>query len=602
MTQTATTMTWTSTNGIVLGDLVPTALRRRWVKRGYCPDRDLYTLFSEHVRAHPRQTAVIDAAGAIDYATLDTRVRRIAAALAEAGLGPRDIIGIQVPNSWRAVAAELAVGAVGAVALPYPAGRGRRDSVSLLGRSRASAAIVSDVAGQVSLAANLTDLRPELPDLRTVFVFGAAPQGCEPLDRWLTDDGVERRWSLARIDPEAPARILVSSGSEAEPKMVAYTHNAMAGGRGNYIRALHTPLGASYPHPGVSRGGPGASRSHPHVSRSQPDVSRFRPGVARSEALPMRSLILVPLASSYGSCGTVMLARHGGTLLLLDAFDPAAALRMITAHQPTHVFGVPIMLRRIADRLRACGEDTSSLRALVSSSAALSTATIEACMTRFGAPVVNIYGSADGVNCHTAGGDCASAPGCAGRPDPTVADIRIVDPRGRPVPAGEAGEIWSLGPMTPLCYVNAPELDARYRAPGGWVRTGDRGLIGLDGCLRVIDRLKQIVIRGGYHISPAEVERQINAHPAVGDVACVAVPDPEFGERLCACVVQRLDTPPLTLTELNVFLERERGLERRKLPELLLTLPELPLGPTDKVCRQTLVRLATAQTGCRALP
>ncbi len=569
MTQTATTMTWTSTNGIVLGDLVPAVLRRRWVERGYCPDRDLYTLLREHVRAHPRQTAVIDAAGAIDYATLDTRVRRIAAALAAAGLGPRDIIGIQLPNSWRAVAAELAVAAVGAVALPYPAGRGRRDSLSLLGRSRASAAIVADVAGRVPLAANLAELRPELPDLRSVFVFGAAPDGCEPLDRWLAEEDAERGWCPEPVDPEAPARILVSSGSEAEPKMVAYAHNAMAGGRGNYLGALH--------HPGVSRGGPGGSRGG---------------------SAPMRSLILVPLASSYGSLGIVMLARHGGTLLLLDAFDPAAALRMITAHQPTQVFGVPIMLRRITDRLRACGEDTSSLRALVSSSAALPAATIEACLTRFGAPVINIYGSADGVNCHTARGDCTPAPGCAGRPDPTVADIRIVDPRGRSVPEGQTGEIWSLGPMTPLCYVNAPELDARYRAPGGWVRTGDRGMIDSDGCLRVVDRLKQIVIRGGYHISPAEVERQINAHPAIADVACVAVPDPEFGERLCACVVPRSDTPPFTLPELNAFLERERGLERRKLPELLLALPELPLGPTDKVCRQTLVRLASAQPGC----
>ncbi|MGH3997008.1 MAG: class I adenylate-forming enzyme family protein, partial [Pseudonocardiaceae bacterium] len=520
MTRTSTDTAWTSANGIVLSDLVPAALRRRWVEQGYCPDRDLYTLFREHVRAHPRQTAVIDATGAIDYATLDTRVRHIAAALTEAGLGSHDIVGIQLPNGWRAVAAELAVAAVGAVALPYPAGRGRRDSVSLLGRARASAVIVSDVAGRVPLAANLAGLRPDLPDLRTVFVFGAAPDGCEPLDRWLADvTAAERWWSCAPIDPEAPARILVSSGSESEPKMVAYAHNAMAGGRGNYIGALRGDIGSE----------------------------------------PMRSLILVPLASSYGSCGMVILARHGGTLLLLDAFDPAAALRMITDHQPTHVFGVPIMLRRITDQPRASGEDASSLRVLVSSSAALPAATIEAYMARFGAPVINIYGSADGANCHTARGDCASAPECAGWPDPTVADIRIVDEHGHLVPTGQTGEIWCRGPMTPLCYVNAPELDARYRAPGGWVRTGDRGLIGPDGCLYVVGRLKQIVIRGGYHISPAEVERQLATHPAIADVACIAVPDLEFGERLCACITQRPDTPPLTLTQLNAFLERERG-------------------------------------------
>ncbi|MGH3803886.1 MAG: class I adenylate-forming enzyme family protein, partial [Pseudonocardiaceae bacterium] len=238
---------------------------------------------------------------------------------------------------------------------------------------------------------------------------------------------------------------------------------------------------------------------------------------------------------------------------------------------------------------------------VVSSSAALTEDTIEACRTRFGVPVINFYGSSDGANCHTGRGGCTpTVAGCVGRPDPTVADIRIVDEHDRPVPTGQEGEIWSLGPITPLCYVNAPELNARYRAAGGWVRTGDRGLIGSDGYLRLVGRLKQIVIRGGYHISPAEVERQLGAHPTIADAACVAVPDPEFGERLCACVTLRSDTPSLTLTELNAFLEGERGLERRKLPELLLILPELPLGPTEKVCRQTLTRLASARSECSA--
>lgn len=547
------TATWTSTNGIVLGDLVPAALRRRWVEQGYCPDRDLYALFSEHVQAHPQRAAVVDAAGAIDYAALDAHVRHIAAALADAGYGRGDIIGIQVPNGRRAVAAELAVAAIGAVALPYPTGRGRRDSLSLLGRSRASAAIVVDAAGEVPLAATLAGLRPALPTLRTVFVFGAALDGCQSLDRWLDDPAAMRRWRPAPVDPEAPVRILVSSGSEAEPKMVAYSHNAMGGGRGNYVEALH-------------------------------DGSD-----------PMRNLILVPLASSFGSCGTVTLARHGGTLLLLDAFDPAAALRMITDHRPTHVFGVPTMLSRMADQPRTPGEDISSLCTLVASGAVLHAGAMEACRERFGCTVLNVYGSADGVNCHTAGGDSAPGAGCVGRPDPAVAHIRIADAHGRPVPAGREGEIWALGPMTPLCYVNAPELDARYRPPGGWVRTGDRGLIDPDGYLRVIGRSKQVIIRGGYNISPAEIERQLGVHPAIADAACVAVADPDLGERVCACVAQQPGTPPLTLTEINTFLERDRGLERRKLPELLVALSELPLGPAGKVCRQTLTRLAVAQ-------
>ncbi len=544
---------WTSSRGIVFRDLVAPELRRRWVELGHCPDRDVHSLFAERARAHPDRDAVIDSAGTMSYAGLAREVLRTAAALVEAGCRPRDVIGIQVPNGRRAVIAELAVAAIGAVALPYPSGRGSRDSLNLLGRSRATAAIVAATAGDVPLAANLAALRPELPDLGPILVFGAAPAGCRSLDD--PPRGAGAPWQPSLIDAEAPVRILVSSGSEAEPKMVAYSHNAMAGGRGNWVGALH------------------------HGSA------------------PTRSLVLVPLSSSYGSLGTfVTLARHGGTLVLLDGFEPDAALAAIAEHEITHVFGVPTMLRRMVDRRPDPGEDTSSLRAIVSSAAALDTSTIDACRARFRCPVINIYGSSDGVNCHT-GGLPEPPPGSAGRPNPAAAEIRIADAEGRALSPGQEGEIWALGPMTPLCYVNAPELDMRLRGPGGWVRTGDRGVLDGDGLLYVLDRMQLIVSRGGYKISPAEVERHLIAHPDIAEVSCVPVRDGDLGERLCACVAPQPGATALTLPEINAFLEGERGLERRKLPEALLTLSELPLNPTGKVCRQTLIRLAARAHG-----
>ncbi len=122
-----------------------------------------------------------------------------------------------------------------------------------------------------------------------------------------------------------------------------------------------------------------------------------------------------------------------------------------------------------------------------------------------------------------------------------------------------------------------PDLDTRYRTEDGWVRTGDLGLIDDDGTLRVVGRLKDVVIRGGANISPAEVEVELAAHPAVRDVVCVGVPDPLMGERLAACVVPRDEAAP-TLEELCAHLDT-RGLERRKHPERLLVLSELPLTP-----------------------
>lgn len=536
---------WISNAGVEIRDLVPSVLRREWVERGQCPGRDLYSLFSRQVWLNPERDAVIDSAGVLDYADLDTQVRRIAAELNASGLGSRDVVAIRLPNGRDAVAAELAVAAIGAVALPYPTGGGSRDTRSLLGRSRASALILAGTAEEDS-----AELRAGLPYLREVFTFGSGGKGCRSIHASSPGASVDR-WAPTAVSPEAPARILVSSGSENEPKMVAYSHNAMGGGRASYVRALHDGNG------------------------------------------PMRNLVLVPLSSSFGSCGTsVTIAALGGTLLLTEAFDPPAALRMITQYRPTHLFGVPTMLRRMADQRPESNEDISSLRAVVASGALLPDATAEACLRRFRRAVISVYGSSDGVNCHTVVTGPGSDTG-TGLPDPAVARIRVMDSGGNEVPAGEPGEICALGPMSPLSYVAAPELDARYRSAGGWVRTGDRGLLDRHGRLHVLGRLKQIVVRGGCNISPAEVEQELGAHPDIAEVACVPVPDADLGERLCACVTRKPDTGAMTLEGVVAFLESARGLERRKLPEYLLELPEFPLGSTGKVCRRTLTALAT---------
>jgi len=540
---------WTSAEGIVLRDLVPRRLRELWVARGLCPGRDLYGLFREHVRAAPERDAVVDEAGVLGYAALDERVRRAAAALAAAGRGPADIIGILLPNGRDLVVAELAVAAIGAVALPIPPAYGERDAASLLGRARAAALVTTPETVRAGRFAG--------PYPRELWVPGGAVAGARGLDD-VTAARV-RDWRPAAPGPHAPARILISSGSEAEPKMVAYSHDAMAGGRGNYLAAL-----------------------------------RLGPG-------PMRNLVLVSLASSYGSLGTVTLARHGGTLVLLRRFDPAAALRAIERHRPTHVFGVPTMLRRVAEYAGPGEPGTptghahgsgSALRALVSSGGPLQEPVRDACVRRFGVPVINVYGSSDGVNCHTGRDPDAWRPGLAGRPDPDVAEVSVRDGDGRPVPPGVPGEIWARGPMTPLCYVAAPGLDRRYRAEGGWVRTGDLGRLDPDGTLWVLDRLRRVVIRGGLTLSPAEVERELATHPGVADVCCVPVPDPDLGERMCACVVPAGRAAAPSPAALTAYLRGERGLNPRKLPERYLLLPELPLGPTGKTCAATLARVA----------
>ncbi|MFD5328206.1 class I adenylate-forming enzyme family protein [Streptomyces sp. NPDC127092] len=577
---------------VALNDLLPAGLRRSWAADGTCPDLDLYSLFRARQIADPHRTAVLDAKGKLCYTALDRKVRALAEGLRGLGVGAGDVVAVQLPDTRDAVVTDLAVAALGAVALPFPVGRGPAEAECLLRRAEAVAVVAATEHRGRTPAADLHALAPALPALRHVIatapgrhttartgpvgtpapVSTRVPEGTIPFRELLRTDPAG--FVPARPDPDGAARILVSSGSEAEPKMVAYSHNALAGGRGNFLGSL------------------------------MPD------GTAP------RCLFLVPLASAFGSNGTaVTLARHGGTLVLLDHFTPEAALAAVREHRPTHVLGVPTMIRMMLEAMEAMeameaseasgapADPLPAPTALVVGGAPLDETTAKAAAEAFGCPVVNLYGSADGVNCHT--GLANTVPPTdrtgvvAGRPDPRVAEIRIADPETHePLPEGRIGEIVSRGPMTPLCYVASPELDARYRTPEGWVRTGDLGFLDDEGVLHVVGRLKDVVIRGGANISPAEVERELVSHPLVRDVVCVGVPDPLMGERLAACLVPRGDRAP-DLAELGAHLAA-RGLARHKHPEHLLVLPELPLtaaGKPDRAALRCTVRPSLDRPG-----
>ncbi len=537
----------------VLTDLVPATLRREWSQAGYHPDRDVFGLFTELVAADPDRVAVLDGSGVRSCGDLHDSSLRLASGLRERGIGPTSVVACQLPNSWRSVVVELAVASLGAVVLPFPVGRGDHDVRSLLRRSRASVAVITRHYADVDVAELYQRARPAAPDLTHLVVDGPAAPGTVSLDDLMTGAVLDPT-DVAPIDPSTAVRMLVSSGTEAEPKIVAYSHNALVGGRGRFLARLAPPDGT-----------------------------------------PMRAMFLVPLGSAFASCATFgVLAMLGGSLVLVQRFDPGEVLAGIARHRPTHLFGVPTMFQRLLGHPDLPSTDLSSLVAVVSGGAIIDPATAEKCVRYLGCALVSLYGSADGVNCHTLLDDpLPVAQHTVGRPDPTICDIRITDNVGRPVRHAEVGEILARGPMSPLCYVNSPELDKRYRTSDGWVRTGDRGFLDEDGRLRIVGRSKEIVIRGGINISPAEVELAVAAHQDVISVACIGVPDPDLGQRVCACVALRAGAPRLDLDDLGAFLERS-GLEPRKFPEQLVVLDELPLTSAGKVDKRALIEQARA--------
>jgi non-ribosomal peptide synthetase component E (peptide arylation enzyme) len=524
-------------------DLVPSQLRSEWREQGWYSGTDGFRLFEEQARQHPDAVAVIDDAGEVTYAELEAKARLVAGRLAGAGVGPGDVVGIQVPNVHQACAIDLAVAALGAVCLPYPMLLRERETLALLGRARAGVAVVAREFGGHDYAKMIDSLRPDLPALHDVFVLGDAYEGFHHLDSALGAGTSPQPLPEAAVDPDSPGRILVTSGTEALPKMVVFSHHAVTGGIGTVLAKLDT-------------------------------------------GSPMRVLCLVPLSSGFGALGTFgALARLGQTLVVTAAFDPARALDLVERHRVTHILAVPTMLVMMLGAHEK--QDVSSLEVVATFGSALARATLDEARVRFGCAFVNGYGCSDGAASQTALDDSPEhVAQTVGRPDPAVTAIRICDEDGKDVAAGETGEVWGRGPLSPMCYLEAPDLDARYRTDGGWSKTGDLGTID-DGYLRIVGRVKDIIIRGGYNISPGETEELLLSHPAVVHAACVGMPDERLGERMCAFVVLRAGAAAPTLDEIADHLTAG-GLAKNKLPERLEVMAELPLGPTGKILKRVL--------------
>lgn len=531
-------------SGII--DLVPMDVRREWVRDGSYPNKSVFQLFWQHAERHPEKLAVISPEERISYGELLDRSLRLAASLRAAGIVPGDVVAYQLTNNWRCCAIDLAAAALGAVVAPFPPGRGRLDTESLLRRCDARAVVVPAEFGGIDLCELIESLRPSLLSLRILIVEGEARRGWSSLDCLMDVEPLAAE-TLPEVCPNSPVRLLVSSGTESEPKLVAYSHNALLGGRGRFLQRLHA------------------------------DGESFR------------GLYLVPLGSAFGSTATFGgLSWLGGTIVVLPKFDVPAAIRAIETLRPTHILGVPTMLQRIAADPLLAEVDKSSLVGLISGGSLIDEASVRRCVEVFGCGFISLYGSADGVNCHNTLDDPLEVVlRSVGRPNPGVCEIRIIDEQGVELPRGEVGEIKARGPLSPMQYVNAPELDALYRDAGGWVCTGDLGYIDRDGYLILVGRKKDIIIRGGQNISPVQIEMLATGHPDVVCAACVPVPAPDLGQRVCICVTLREGAPRFSLAELTDYL-RQQGLEVNKLPEYLRFYRQLPLNPAGKVDKKAL--------------
>jgi acyl-CoA synthetase (AMP-forming)/AMP-acid ligase II len=491
-------------------------------------------LLSDRAERWPEVTALI-ATGhdglpvRYTYGELRERALRVAGALLEIA-EPGEFVAVWAPNiaEWPLVEYGAALAGVVSVALNPVL---RPDELRFaLDHSGAVALLHADSSRDYNLAEVAAEVAPRCPALRTVISFSEQ-------DRWSTEPPSE----LPEIEQDRPVMLQYTSGTTGTPKGVLLSH------------------------------------------RSLVNVAKL---TMEATEIADRAVCLNPLPMFHtASCvvGTLGPLWVGGTAVLLERFDPTTALAAIRAEGVRVLMSVPTVLGAIVEATRATTEEPPRLDTVLVGASNVPGSMIETVEQLFGASVHNLFGQTElgPVLSLTRRGDSrADVVSTVGRPIAHT-ECRIVDPEtGRTTPLGVAGEICARGFGQLIEYYRDPDATATAVDADGWLHLGDLGSMDERGMITLTGRLKDLIIRGGENIAPAEIENCLVTHPSVVEVSVVGVPDERWGEVVVAAVRLRdeLDDAEAVLIE-----HARARLAKFKVPSRVVVVTEFPMTPSGKV-------------------
>jgi len=301
----------------------------------------------------------------------------------------------------------------------------------------------------------------------------------------------------------------------------------------------------------------------------------------------------LPLFHCFGlTCGLNATVRSGASLTLLPRFDPAKALSIIGRDRVTVFEGVPTMYSAMLHAPDADRFDVSSLRTCISGGSAMPVEVMRSFEEKFGCIILEGYGLSETSPVASFNHpDKERKPGSIGIPVRGV-EMRVVDDDGKEVAAGEVGEIAISGPNVMKGYWQRDEATAEA-VKDGWFHTGDMARTDDDGYFYIVDRKKDLIIRGGYNVYPREVEEALYEHEAVAEVAVVGVPHDQLGEEVAAAVALK---PGASATEEELQAFAKERLAAYKYPRHLWIVDSLPKGPTGKILRREIELPATLES------
>lgn len=499
-------------------------------------------MFRTTAAARPGADALVDGGVKLTYAELDQQVERVAGGLAERGLGPGDRLAVMLQNGLPAVLSVLAAARLGAIVVPIGTRLKRPEIAYMLGDALPKA-LVYDVAYE-----------PELPDAEPAaamrFCVGASLAGSPAFAELLRSHAAV---PPCQVEEDDVFGILYTSGTTGRPKGAMLTH----------LGAVHSCL---------------------HWQACL--------GLRADE----RALLCIPWSHVAGLCGVVLpFLCLGGRLVLMSEFKRREFLELAAAERITHALLVPAMYGLCLLEPDLATFDLSHWRLGVYGSAPMPEPTIR----RFAEAVPHL------VMCNAYGATETTSPATIMPPGEGLAhsdsigkavpcgEIRVMDEAGREVPAGELGELWIRGPMVVPGYWNDSAATQASFASGFW-RSGDVGSVDEAGFVRIADRKKDMVNRGGYKVFPAEVENVLCDHAEIVEAAVIGKPDAILGERVIAFV--RATRAGLSETEVRGFCSSR--LADYKVPDrVVIDTEPLPRNANGKLQKHELRRTLDDRLG-----
>ncbi|HEY5355654.1 MAG TPA: long-chain fatty acid--CoA ligase [Streptosporangiaceae bacterium] len=464
---------------------------------------------------------------ALSYAELAQGSGQAAALLRESGIRPGDRVALMMPNVLAFPLLFYGALAAGAVVVPMNPLLKSREVGHYLGDSGASVILAWDAAADEA-AKGADDLGVQVirvtePGAQTL--LGGRPPLADWVERATDDDAV----------------ILYTSGTTGLPK--------------------------------------GAELTHANLLRNAEVTAATLIGAGPEDVV----MGCLPLFHCFGlTCGLNAAVIGGACLTLLPRFDPGAALEMISQEKVTIFEGVPTMYSALLNDPSRARADVSSLRLSVSGGAALPVEVLRTFEQAFGCAILEGYGLSETSPVASFNHpDRPRKPGSIGTPVAGV-QMRVVDDSGADVAPGEVGEIAIRGHNVMKGYWRNPDATAAA-IPDGWFRTGDLARTDDDGFFFIVDRKKELIIRGGYNVYPREIEEALYEHPAVAEVAVVGIAHESLGEEVGAAVALKPGAGA-TPEELRAF-ARER-VAAYKYPRQVWLVDQLPKGPTGKILRR----------------